>query len=53
MVGIFKEIVSNVRVFTFGAAIVFVESCWQNSGSLTNVATAARAVGKFLVVSPM
>ena len=35
MVGIFKEIIINVRIFTFfRAGIVFAESCKQISGSL-------------------
>ena len=42
MVGIFKEMVNNVRIFTF--LIEFVESCWQILGSLTNVVPAARAM---------
>ena len=37
MVEIFVKVVGNIFVFTFfGAGVVFVESCKQISGSLTN-----------------
>ena len=37
MVEIFIEVVGKIFVFTFfGAGVVFVESCRQISGSLTN-----------------
>ena len=45
MVGIFKVVVSNVRVCIFlGAGIVFAESCQKISGSLINVVAAAKPI---------
>ena len=42
MIEIFIEIVTNVCVFIlFEAGVVFVESCKQIPGSLTNVVAAA------------
>ena len=45
MVKIKKQKISNVHVFTFlEAGIVFVESCEQVSGTLTNVVAATQTM---------
>ena len=45
MIVIFKKMVNNVRVVTIlGARNVFVKSCKQTLGSLTNLVATARAM---------
>ena len=54
MVKIKKQKISNVHVFTFlEAGIVFVESCEQVSGTLTNVVAAAQTMNVIDHIWPM